>query len=84
MTIEDFEAVLSMAVACGLVLRCWRIPMSALHDIIRRAPGGAALILDGDGVKIAGLPVEVVQVGGPREVILVSAIGEELRLNWPC
>jgi hypothetical protein len=71
MTIEDMEARVETAVANGGVPRHWRIAMPMLWDLIRYAPGGAALILAGDGVRIAGLRVEIGETDDPVGVELI-------------
>lgn len=71
MTIEEMEDRVRAAVADGLTPRRWRIAMPVLHDLIRHAAGGAALVIDGDGVRIAGLVVEVGETEDPNDVELI-------------
>lgn len=71
MTIEDMEARIETVVAQGGVPRHWRIAMPVLWDLIRHASGGAALILTGDGVRIAGLRVEIGETDNPQGVELI-------------
>ncbi|TZG25737.1 hypothetical protein [Sphingomonas montanisoli] len=71
MTIEDMAARIETVVAQGGAPRHWRIAMPVLWNLIRYAPGGAALILDGDRVRIAGLRVEVGETDDPDGVELI-------------
>lgn len=57
MTIEEMQAFLDEAIARGRAPAHWRIAPPVLHDLVRHAAGGAALIIAGDQVRIAGLPV---------------------------